>query len=248
MSLWRLEWLRLVRSKRLVALLGVYVFFGLLGPITARYLGEIVERFGGDVTVTFPEPVPPDGIAQYLSNASQIGILVAVTVAAGALVLDARPEMSIFLRTRVRPAWRLLIPRFVVTAGAVIGTYLIGLAVAWYETAVLLGGVSVGGMLAGALFHAIYLGFALAIVAAVGSRVSSVVATIGISVVVLLLLPLTGVVESVGQWLPSHLVAAQVALLSDASVGDYLPAAAITLVIGALLAVIAGRGVETREL
>ena len=45
MSLWRLEWLRLVRSRRLVALAGVYVFFGFVGPLTARYLGEIVERF-----------------------------------------------------------------------------------------------------------------------------------------------------------------------------------------------------------
>ena len=48
MTLLRLEWLRLVRTRRLLALTGVYLFFGIAGPLTARYLGEIVERFGGD--------------------------------------------------------------------------------------------------------------------------------------------------------------------------------------------------------
>ena len=51
MNLWRLEWLRLVRTKRWIALVGIYVFFGLLGPLSARYMGEIVERFGGGVQV-----------------------------------------------------------------------------------------------------------------------------------------------------------------------------------------------------
>lgn len=248
MSLWRLEWLRLLRTKRLIALVGVYVFFGLVGPLTARYLGEIVERFGGEVTVVVPDPVPPDGIAQYLANASQIGILVAVVVAAGALVLDARPEMAIFLRTRVRPVRRILVSRYVVAAGAVIATYLLGLALAWYETAVLLGSLSVGGMLVGALYHAMYVAFAVAIVAAIGSRASSVLATVGISVVVLLLLPLVGVMEAVGEWLPSHLIGAQVGLLVDQTVGDYLLAAGVTLASIILLLVVARRGVESREL
>ncbi len=142
MNLWRLEWLRLVRTRRLAALVGVYVFFGFLGPLTARYLGEIIDRFGGgEMEITVPDPVPADGIAQFASNASQIGILVAVAVAAGALTLEALPEMSIFLRTRVASSRTLLIPRLVVVTAAIAGAYLLGSAVAWYETVVLIGTV-----------------------------------------------------------------------------------------------------------
>ena len=46
--------------------------------------------------------MPADGIAQFVGNASQIGLLVVVLVAASALAFDARREMAVFLRTRVR--------------------------------------------------------------------------------------------------------------------------------------------------
>jgi ABC-2 type transport system permease protein len=248
MTLWRLEWLRLVRTKRLVALVGVYVFFGILGPFTARYLGEIVDRFGGEVTVVFPDPVPPDGIAQYVANASQIAVLVAIAVAAGALTIDAVPEMSVFLRTRVPAASGIVVPRFVVAALAACGAYLLGVVAAWYETQVLLGSVSAGGMLAGIGYAFIYLGFAVALVAAVGTRVRSVVGTVGIAVVALLLLPVIGIADAVGRWLPSHLVGAQVDLLRDSPATDYLGAAAVTVAAAAVLLVLAVRTAASREL
>ena len=81
MTLWRLEWLRLIRTKRWIALVGVFVFFGLLGPLTARYLGEIIDFAGGELegaTIEFPPPVPADGMTQFVSNAMQIGTLEAV--------------------------------------------------------------------------------------------------------------------------------------------------------------------------
>ena len=43
MSLVRLEWLRLWRTYRLLVLVVVFAFFGLLGPLTAAYLPEIIS-------------------------------------------------------------------------------------------------------------------------------------------------------------------------------------------------------------
>jgi len=142
----------------------------------------------------------------------------------------------------------LLIPRLVMASIAVGGAYLIGLGVAWYETAVLLGGLPIGGMLGGLALQLVYLGFAVALVSAVGARSSSVIATIGFSVVVLLVLPAVGVIEGIGRWLPSHLVGAQVALLAEGSVGDYLPAVAVSVICGIALALLAFRRAEAKEL
>lgn len=249
MTAWRLEWLRLVRTRRLLALTGVYVFFGFLGPLTARYLGEIIDRFGGgEMTVIVPDPVPADGIAQFASNAAQIGVLVAVAVAAGALVVDALPEMSIFLRTRMPSAAAMLLPRLVVAAGAAGAAYLIGAGIAWYETAALIGGIPAGGMIAGAALGILYLCFAVAVVAAVGARMRSVLGTVGTTVVVLLAMPLLGLVDAVGRFLPSHLVGAQVGLITGEPFGDYLAAAAVTLAAGAALVALAIRATGRREL
>ena len=94
MNLWRLEWVRLVRTKRIIGLLSVYVFFGFLGPLSVRYMEQILENFGGGVQITVPEPMAADGIAAYVGNAAQIGLLVAVGVAAAALAFDAKPQMG----------------------------------------------------------------------------------------------------------------------------------------------------------
>jgi hypothetical protein len=160
-SLWRLEWLRLVRTHRLTGMVAVFLLFGFTGPLTARYLEELLRRFGGGVEVRLPEPVPADGMAAYVDNGQQLGLLVVVLVAAAALAFDAQRESAAFLRTRVRGMWQLVLPKVAVNAGAAVGAFALGALAAWYETAVLLGGLPVAATLAGIAFVAVYLAFAV---------------------------------------------------------------------------------------
>ena len=46
MNLWRLEYLRLRRTWRGPGLTVIFLFFGVLGPITARYIEQILTSFG----------------------------------------------------------------------------------------------------------------------------------------------------------------------------------------------------------
>ena len=88
MSLWSLELLRLARTHRWMIVFGVYGFFAITGPLMARYFNEIIARFGGDVTVIAPDPRPVDGLAFFLDNASQLGLL-AVVVAGFPFTTDS---------------------------------------------------------------------------------------------------------------------------------------------------------------
>lgn len=252
MSLWKLEWLRLTRTKRWIALVGVYLFFGLLGPFTARYLSEIFSFAGGEMqgaTVEFPPPVPADGMVQYVSNVTQIGTLVAVVVAAGALAFDAIPEMGVFLRTRTRSVTRILAPRMVIVTASVVAAFLIGTVAAWYETWVLIGGLDTGAVLAGALFSSLFLVFVVALVAAAAGRAQSVIGTVMISIVFLLVMPVFGISEAVGRWLPSHLASALSALpAGETQAVDYLPATIVTLAATAVLLWLSVQLAARREL
>lgn len=252
MTLWRLEILRLLRTRRWIALLGVFVFFGLLGPLTARYLPEIIGLAGGDLggaTIAFPPPTPADGMVQYASNAMQIGVLVAVVVAAGALAIDAIPEMGVFLRTRVPLVAQILIPRVIVTTVALIVSYVLGTMAAWYETWALIGSPDAAAVLTGMGLSAIFLVFVVALVAAVAGRAGSVLGTVMGSIVILLVLPILGVVETIGRWLPSHLAGALGALpAGTAEPGDYLGAALVTAAASGLLLWLAVEMASRKEL
>jgi ABC-2 type transport system permease protein len=249
MSLWRLEWLRLVRTRRSVALLVVYLLFGFLGPVSARYLRDLIELAGDDVQITVPDPVPPDGMAEYVANAMQIGIIVTVVVAAGALAVDAVPEMGAFLRTRVPSAWRLLAPRLAVTFAATASAFTLGALAAWYETWALLGGLNAADVLAGIALGILFLGYVVALVGAVAQWAKSVLATVMLSLLGLLTLPILGAVEAIGRWLPARLATALADLTAGRhDAGDYLRPAAVTVIATAALVFVALAGLRRREL
>ena len=249
MTLWRLEWLRLVRTRRLVALVGVFVFFGLTSPVLARYTGELVQRFGNGVQIIVPAPQPTDGFSSYTSNAGQLGLLVYVLVLASALAFDAQREMAVFLRTRVGRYRVLLLPRFAVTVAAGISAYVLGLIGCWYGTIVLLGVVDAAGVAVGTLFASIYLVFIGAVAAALGARLDSVVTTTVATLAVALALSIAGGIAGVGDWLPSHLLGALTSLTAGSSeAGSYARSSVTALILSAALLVLATRIGRDREL
>ena len=246
MNLWRLEWLRMARTKRWVALFAVFIFFGILGPFTARYIGEIVEQFGEGIEVTFPEPVPADGITQYSSNVQQLGLLVLVMVAAAALTIESRYEMAVFLRTRVHKTSRLLIPRLTVVASAGVGAFTAGTILAWYETTVLIGSLDAGAMLIGMLLSGVYLVFAISLVGLAGAILKNVLPTVITSLAVLIIMPMIGFIPGVGRWLPSHLVGSLDALARGAEASEFVTALLVT-VIGTLVLIYGTMGALARR-
>ncbi len=250
MTLWKLEVLRLTRTKRWIALLGTFVAFGLVGPVTARYIQEILSGVGGDLegaTITLPDPVAQDGLAQYISNAAQVGVLVAVVIAAGALAFDAVPEMGVFLRTRVTNTWRILIPRLVVSFVAIAVAFTAGTLAAWYETWALIGPLPAGPVLLATAYSIVFLAFMVAVVAAVAQWVRTVLATVMWSLVILIVMPLFGISGAIAQWLPSTLLGALGHLDGVEAGGEYPQIVVVTVAQTVALVWLAKRGADRRE-
>lgn len=244
MNSWRLEWYRLVRTRSLLALLSVYAFFGFVGPLVTAYLDELIARAGGGITIVIPEPTPAAAVEQFNAIASQIGLLIAIVVAAGALCIDAHPEIGVFFRTRVPSAIHLLTPRYVVVGLAIVLAFVVGVLASWYVTTLLIGAPDTSGMVVGTALGALYLAFAVAVVALAASLARSVVTTAAISLVVLLALPVIAIIGAVAPFLPSTLVGALPDLAGGGEVGTYARSATTTVVatIGVLALAVARTG------
>ena len=248
MTLWRLEFARLLRTSRGVALLAVYAFFGLLGPVSAAYMPEIFERFATEgMQITFEEPTPLDGLVQFVSNASQLGLLAVIIVAAAALSVDARPEVAAFLRTRVSRPSDLVVPRYVVVTAAASVALIVGTLVAVATTAILLGSLPVAELLVGTLYGVLYLAFAVAVVAASTGFVRSQLTAVFVAIVVLLALPVLGIIDAIGSWLPSALLSAVAPIVAGEAATEYVPAAGVSVVATVALLALAVHRVGTRE-
>lgn len=248
MTLWRLEAVRLWRTRRWLIVFGVYAAFGALGPVTARYFEAIVGRVGGGVQITAPAPTPAEGIGQFLSNASQLGLLAVVVVAAGALAVDARPEFAAFLRTKVSQPWRLLLPRFVVSTAVAAAALAVGTAIAWGLTAALIGAPEAGALLVGTLYGILFLAFAVAVVAAVAGFARSQATAVFGALIVLLALPILAIADPLSAWLPSGLLGAAAAMVEGVPAAEFLRSALVTVVLTVALLAVALRRFAAREL
>lgn len=233
MTIWRLEWLRLVRTRRLAVLLGVFAFLGFTGPLTARYLGEILKALGtGGIEVAFPPPRAVDGIAEYAGNVSQIGLLVVVLIAASALAFDGRREMALFLRTRL-PVRSIVLPAYAMNVIAAALACAVGSAAAWYETVLLLGPLPVGRMVLGIFLSVLFAAFAIALTALTAALTRSTIGAAGAALALLLAMAIAGSVPAVARFLPTSLAGAITGMADGAAVSSFAPAAVVAAVASA---------------
>jgi ABC-2 type transport system permease protein len=206
LTLWRLELLRLWRTRRLIALAVTFGLIGLGIPILDHYLPEILKHAGtGGVRITVPPPTPSQTLANVGSNISQMGTLVLVVVAAASLAIDARPRLAIFYRTRARDPLTLFVPRYVTVSVGGLLTLALGVLAAWYETAVLIGQPRVLGLAGGYALEALWLCFVVATVALWASITPGVLAITGASLASLLLLALLANIPALTTWSPTAL-------------------------------------------
>jgi ABC-2 type transport system permease protein len=246
MTMWRLEFLRLWRTQRWLILLAVFVSFGILGPLTARYLPQLMESIGEDAVGSLPAMGPPDGITQYIGNAAQIGLLAIAFVGAAGLAFDANLEIAVFLRTRAKVR-DILTPRLVLTSVAAVGAFMVGMVVAYVGTGLLLDWLDLWAVILGSLLFSLYLVFAVVVIAFLSSILKSVPAVAILSVASLIAVGLLSLVSTIAPWLPSALVGAIDSLVRGGQF-DYWRAIIVTSVLIVGLVSITLRRLEHREL
>jgi ABC-2 type transport system permease protein len=248
MSLWRLEWLRLTRTPRAIALAAIFLFIGFVEPVGAKFENDLISRIGHGPKVTLPPPTPADGLSSYVGEVTVIGVVVVVAVAASALSFDARKGLAIFLRTRVTSLWALVLPPFVASAVAAALAYVLGTLAACYETAVLIGSLRAGQVAAGVLCFVVYLTFAVAVTAFASSLVRSTIGTVAIALAILFVLPVASVIKRISNWLPSSLPGAPAALAGGTEhLSHYAPSMGLAIAATLVLLFLAVRRLRARE-
>jgi ABC-2 type transport system permease protein len=205
MSPWRLEYLRLLRTGRLVALVATFVILGFTMPVLTYFLPQIIGHSGGDIEIVVPDQTAADGIVGYASNLAQIGTLVVVVIAAAAFAIDARPALGAYYRTRVLSIWRLLLPRAAALAIATGLSLVLGTLAAWYETAILLGHVDIGALAGGTLLMAGWFAFVICLTVGVAGLQRSVLGVAGVTIGVLLVLVFLSSLSVLSSWMPTRL-------------------------------------------
>ncbi|MFD5867229.1 hypothetical protein ACFWGD_01255 [Corynebacterium sp. NPDC060344] len=200
------------------ALAGVAALFAVLSPITARYLPEILGGLvGGDAAIpidvsALPDPSPADAWAQWSSNLAQLVIVIVAIVAASAVSADVTRGTAVpILAHRVsRPGlWASAFTAVAVTLAVVAAA---GTVLMIAVTALLFDGLAVSEIGDPVATSALWLVFALSVVAvtmaASGAGASSLGAA-AVGIAYFALMAFAGMWPVMMDWSPAGLLAAK---------------------------------------
>jgi ABC-2 type transport system permease protein len=235
----RKELLALQRSGRLLALAAVLLLFGFSSPFLARFTPEILkavpgaEQFAGLV----PEPTTADAVVQYIKNASQFGLLLAILLTMGAVAAEKDKGTAALILTKPLPRPVFILSKFTALALVFALAILVSALGAWYYTRLLFGALNAGAFLAlnALLWLWMLVWVAATLFFSALSRSQALAAALAFGFMILLSLP--GMVPAWKPALPDALIGWGAALALGAA-GDF-PWAALGVTLALIAAALA---------
>ena len=195
-----------VRTLRLPVVLVVFAILGLMSPLVARYVHEIIDAVGGgQLEGVIPDPVVGDAVVQFTKNVGQFGVVIAILVTMGAVAGEKDHGTAAFLLTKPLTRGAFLAAK-VVAIGVLLalGIALAGL-LCWVYTAILFAPLPIGGYVAAMVLVWLSLAVfaAITFLASVAARSSIVAGGIGLGALVVA--GILGALPGVGSYLPTSL-------------------------------------------
>ena len=238
----RKEILESWRTRRLPVVAALFLIVGIVSPLTARYLNEILQAALGDqVPMELPVPTAVAALEQLQKNMGQLGALAAIALAMGAVSgeLDRGTAALVLAQPATRPAF---LAAKLVAIGFVLGvSVVVASAVAWIYTAILFEPLPIGGWLAMAALSWLALMAWASVTFLASAATGSTTAAAGLGFVALVAISLLAVVPALDHVLPSGLTLPAIQLgaaVDGVDGGQVLSATLGTIVL--ILAALAG--------
>ena len=218
----RRELLEQRRTYRLLVVLAVFAVIGIVSPLTALYINELLAALGGgQIGITFPTPTAADAVAQLIKNAGQMGAFVAVLLTMGAVVAEKERGTAAMILTKPATRSAFLGAKVVAIGLLLAGGVALAFGLAAAYTAMLFEPLPVAGVVAGAGLVWLSLAVFAAITFLASTLAPSAIVAGGVGLAAVLGTGMLGAFPALAPWMPTGLwSAAQALALGHAPAGD----------------------------
>lgn len=214
-----------LRTYRLPVVTIVFLLFGILSPVLARYTKELIGALGsqatGGIQIVVPPPSVADAVDQLLKNLSQFGILIAILLAMGTVASEKERGTAGLILTKPASRLSFLLAKLIAIGATLAVAVGVGCAIGYVYILLLFEGASLppGGYaeMAFLLWLAI---FAYAAPTFLGSTLTrSAAAGAGIGFVALIVTGIIGALPTIGKYMPLTLTTPAAKLAAGESPG-----------------------------
>ena len=240
-----------VRSNRLLVVAALFLVLGIVSPLTAKYMPQLLQALGTGqtgVTITFPTPTVSDAIAQYLKNVAGTGIFIALLLPMGMVAREKERGTAAFVLTKPLSREAFLAAKLVALV-TLLGVGVLLAAIATYiYTAILFQPPALGGFLGCTALVLLSL-VVYGLITFLGSTLaSSQLPAVGIGLAAWVLLSLVGINATAARLTPAGLMDPASALARGATPDHLLLSVSANLVLCAVAVALAWLAFRRQEL
>jgi len=134
------------RTMRLPVVIIAFAIMGLLSPVVARYIREIIDAVGGtQLEGIIPDPVVGDAVLQFTKNVGQFGVIIAILVTMTVVAAEKDHGTAAFLLTKPISRDAFLAAKVVAIGILLAVSTAVAGVLCWVYTAILFEPLPVGG-------------------------------------------------------------------------------------------------------
>ncbi|HEY4694043.1 MAG TPA: ABC transporter permease subunit, partial [Bellilinea sp.] len=144
------EWLEQRRTHRLLIVCLVFVLFGLMSPLLAKFTPEIIKAVPGgeQIALIIPPPTVVDAVTQYIKNMTQFGLILAVLMGMGMVSQEKDKGTAAMMLAKPLDRTAFILAKPVALGISFLAGMILAAVAGYYYTLLLFEALPVGGWLA----------------------------------------------------------------------------------------------------
>ena len=208
------------KTYRLLIIAGVFLFFGLSTPLMLKYLPELIKLAGEDIVIDLPPPTALQALGEYTDTVVQVGVLVAVLVAMGAVARERERGTAAMVLSKPVGRGAFVLAKLMALSLSFIVALGLASTACYIYTVLLLGEVDALAFLGSNLLLALFFILCLAVTLLFSSLFKNHLAAGGVALAALIGQTVMAQLPWIGEYTPGSLISWGSRLLS----GDALSA------------------------
>lgn len=231
-AIFKKEMLEIVRTKKLLIMIIVFVFIGISSPIIAKLIPALLKSLPATpgLTINLPDPTWRDAIDQFVKNAAQIAVIVLVFVFAGVISEEKNKKTLEILLTKPVSRAKYILSKYLAAFLSMSGIYIVCSLVFYTYSISIFGNFSFANFALMSSLVLIYLSFvvATAILCSTFSKSNIVAAFIAFGIQIGIV-SIMGLIPRIAKYLPGQIIGNYKDFFTGIKPWDYLPATLVAI-------------------
>jgi len=202
------EWLEQRRTHRLLIVCLVFVLFGLMSPLLAKFTPEIIKAVPGgeQIALIIPPPTVVDAVTQYIKNMTQFGLILAVLMGMGMVSQEKDKGTAAMMLAKPLDRTAFILAKPVALGISFLAGMILAAVAGYYYTLLLFEALPVGGWLALNGLLLIYFGIYAALTLLASTLNRSILVSGAAAVGFVIVLSLVEIIPAAGKLLTKGLL------------------------------------------